>query len=152
MPKLIDLNSEENHCNNGAKPNSSRLCINLEYCVRYFGKALPTSLRMLLSIELDVDKHHNKSLTRAYFAHSKTYKLFLNYTFKLDEDKCFNELLFLKKTIRDKLTPIRVRFNYSLPKYDADWELMPVFNGNLLDSNETNSNRYVKKKKESLRS
>jgi hypothetical protein len=132
-PKFIDLNSEENYCSssistNGAKQNSSRICINLEYCVHYFGKALPDSLRMLYSIELDVDKHHNKSLTRVYFANSKTYKLFMNYTFKYDENKCFREMLYLKKTIRDKLTPIKIRFNYSLPQYDSDWELMPIFN------------------------
>ena len=140
-PKFIDLNSDENYCNNGGKLNSSRICINMEYCVHYFGKALPPTLRMV-SLELDTEKIHNKSLTRVYFAQSKTYKLYMNYTFKYDEKKCFSELLFLKKTIRDKLTPVKIRFNLSLPHYDSDWELMPIFNGSSNVSSESTSNEH----------
>lgn len=32
-----------------------------------------------------------------------------------------------QKNIRDRFTPIKCRLNISLPKYDSDWELMPMF-------------------------
>lgn len=83
---------------------------------------------MLMSFELDIDKIQNKSLVRAFFTDSKNHILMQNFTFKHNQKKCFKHSIFIKKTIRDKLTPIRTRLNLTLPEYDSDWDLMPIFN------------------------
>lgn len=56
---------------------------------------------MLISLELDVDKYHNKSLIRASFSDTKTNVYEQNYTFKASHKKCFNQLISIKvRTIR----------------------------------------------------
>ena len=84
---------------------------------------------MLVSLELDVDKYaQNRSLVRAFFLDSKASVHQFNFTFKHEQKRCFKQSLFVKRSTRDKLAPIRCRLNVSLPSYETEWELMPMFN------------------------
>ena len=51
---------------------------------------------MLIGLELDVDKYHNKSLIRSTFSDTKTNFYEQNYTFKANHKKCFNQLISVK--------------------------------------------------------
>lgn len=42
--------------------------------------------------------------------------------------KKVKNIFLLKKNIRDKLIPIKSRLNLTLPNYNTEWELMPMFN------------------------
>jgi hypothetical protein len=99
---------------------------------------------MRLVWELDIDKKINDGSFRARFQETSTNQLTLNFTFKYEVRKCVKQIIqinviifniffsniksfILKKTIRDKLSPIRCKFNTILPNYESDWELMPIF-------------------------
>lgn len=64
---------------------------------------------MLIGLELDVEKFHNKSLIRATFSDTKINLYEQNYTFKANHKKCFNQLISIKvktKTLRTILENI----------------------------------------------
>jgi hypothetical protein len=83
---------------------------------------------MSISIELDIDKYQNESSIRSLFSNTNSPFYKQNYTFSYDQKKCFKQTVNVRKNIRDKLTPIKCRLNITLPKYDSDWELLPIFN------------------------
>lgn len=124
IPKVIDFDSRNSNC----ERTKNRFCMDLEFCVQYFGKEIPNIIKMSISIELDVDKYQNESSIRAFFANTNSPFYKQNYTFSYDQKKCFKQTINIKKNIRDKLAPIKCRLNITLPKHDSDWELMPLFN------------------------
>lgn len=48
-----------------------------------------------------------------------------------------------KKNLRDKLTPIKCRLNLTLPKYETEWELLPIF-GSIHDSSKIHEIRFLR--------
>lgn len=98
---------------------------------------------MQVSVELDIEKYQNKSLVRAYFLDTKSSMLNFNYTFKHEQKRCFKQTVFIKRAIRDKFTPIKCRVNMTLPNYDTDWELTPMFSS-LQDASKIHEIRFMR--------
>ncbi|CAF0823367.1 unnamed protein product [Brachionus calyciflorus] len=138
-PKLIDFDSKDNFCDK----NKTRLCIDFEYCVEYRGKSVPKTMKILMNLELDIDKFQNKSLIRAIFGETKSNYLTRNHTFKSETKTCFKQTVIIKKNLRDKLTPIKCHVNLTLPNYDTDWELLPMFSS-IKDSSKMHEIRFLR--------
>jgi integrin alpha 8 len=152
-PKLIDFDSHSLFCDR----NKTLICMGLTYCVQYYGKSVPSTIQMTLNLQLDIDKQHQQqqlhsnntfstssNMMRALFAqaHNMT-QLKTNYTFNYNEKKCFKQVVNIKRYFRDKLTPIKFRLNLSLPSYDNDWELTPIFNS-LEEASGTHQVRFLR--------
>jgi integrin alpha 8 len=139
VPRVIDFDSRDYFCDK----NKTRMCVEFEYCIDYGGKAVPALIKMHVTVELDTEKYQNKSLIRAFFLDTKSNVFAFNYTFKHETKRCFKQNIFIKRSTRDKLTPIKCRVNLTLPSYDTEWELMPMFNS-IEDSSRIHEIRFLR--------
>lgn len=122
-PKVIDLKSKAATCAH----NKELTCMDLQVCIRYFGKAVSSKLTMHVNLELDIEKSENSTLVRAFFNETNGAMLAQNFTFDFNNNVCFSHIIHIKKNVRDKFEPLRTRINLTLPKYHSNRELTPLF-------------------------
>lgn len=87
------------------EPPTSVPCVTMKYCLKYTGRNVPQVLRLNLSIALDVKQNRGQ---RLFFLSTNEYKMFAAVNSTLGVRNCWNEKVYVKPNIRDKLSPIEV--------------------------------------------
>lgn len=128
------INPEEKNCmltsGNSSTPVS---CVNLSFCISADGKHLPDILDFQVEVQLDSNKHKQKSpVKRALFLDSQQPVLHRRMVVRHGEQVCNHTKIYLRdeKEFRDKLSPIYVALTFTLdPKAPADSHgLQPILN------------------------
>ncbi|VDI79515.1 Hypothetical predicted protein [Mytilus galloprovincialis] len=96
------------------------LCFNVGTCVKYNGLGVSERLMFDLSWEFDSLKKTNKRVF--LLASQLSEEMLLDKELERNKTFCYNSFVYIKNanSIRDKLTPIQVNFNFKLAKDDIN--------------------------------
>ncbi|CAK8684731.1 unnamed protein product [Clavelina lepadiformis] len=104
LPRKVDL--ETLSCTLPDKTKAA--CYEVKTCFSYTGKNLPSSVR--ISYSYDVDSGMREEDKRSYLLDLE----YRNITLVAGNEKCVTETVYVKRTLRDKLSPIEVEVSYWL--------------------------------------
>ncbi|XP_074659048.1 integrin alpha-8-like isoform X2 [Tubulanus polymorphus] len=119
IPDVIDLDDADCDIGNGRKVT----CLTLRTCLLYGGIGVPDQ------IELELD-HLNSDAPRALFINTELNPHRINISAQLNKASlwCREDIVYLSKTIRDKLTPLSSSLKYRLVEKSnpKPKELLPI--------------------------
>ncbi|KAM6104582.1 integrin alpha-9 isoform 1-T1 [Theristicus caerulescens] len=114
LPASINITAPQ--CHDGLQPVN---CLNVTACFRFSGKRVPGEIGLNYNLTADVAKKEKSQQPRVYFVTSGetagqiTEKLQLSYM----QEKCEHYLAYVKKRVKDVISPIVFEAAYSLGEH-----------------------------------
>ncbi|CAN9512122.1 unnamed protein product [Ophioblennius macclurei] len=108
-------------------------CASISFCLLANGKHLPSHLGIVVEVQLDSEKQHQKeSIRRTLFLESQQPGLVKTFSLANGERVCYDTKIYLRaeEEFRDKLSPIYISLNFSLDAQAAldHHGLKPILN------------------------